>query len=227
MKHKLLISMLILFIISSVFLAEPSFNGTTPGCDGSGCHNLQSGIVTATQLSNLQVQVTVSGVNPGDDVAGELVDASNNVVDVINKTQNNPFTLTAPNNEQYTVNAGYKNPHREWGTTTINLSPTTINIPKPSTIGNTFELLPNHPNPFNNETIIKFSVPKGSRVELNIFDIHGKHIRKLTEDNYNKGIHSVRWNGHNDDGLPVASGMYLYQLTSGDQRLVRSLILSK
>jgi flagellar hook assembly protein FlgD len=87
--------------------------------------------------------------------------------------------------------------------------------------------MPNHPNPFNNQTIIRFVVPKTARVELSIFDINGKHIRTLTEDYYQKGFHSVRWNGKNDDGLPVASGVYLYQITSGEQRLVRSMILSK
>jgi len=226
MKKQILIYFAVIATFSSVFLAEPSFN-SGPGCAGGGCHSLQSGIVALSQLSNLQVQVTVSGVQAGEPVGGELVDASNNVVDVINSTNSNPFILTAPQNGQYTVNAGYRRPSREFGTATINLSPTTINFPTPSSIGNTFELLPNHPNPFNNETVIKFSVPKSARVELSIYDINGKHIRKLTEDYYNKGIHSLRWNGRNDDGLPVASGVYLYQLTSGEQRLVRSLILSK
>ena len=49
MIHKILIGVLVVFLISSVFLAEPSFNGPSPGCDGSGCHTLQTGIVTATQ----------------------------------------------------------------------------------------------------------------------------------------------------------------------------------
>lgn len=227
MTHKILIAVLVVFLISSVFLAEPSFNGPSPGCAGNGCHNLQTGVVTATQLSNLQVQVTVSGVNSGEAVAGELVDASNNVVDVINSTQNNPFTLTAPQNGEYTVNAGYKSPSRNWGTTTINLSTTSINIPTPNNSLSSFELFPNHPNPFNNETIIKFSVPKGARVEVAIFNIHGKHIRLLSNDYYGVGIHSLRWDGRDDDGLPVASGMYLSQIKSGDQRDVRSMILSK
>ena len=227
MTHKLLITLPIVLLISSVFLAEPSFNGPSPGCAGSGCHDLQTGIATATQLSNLQVQVTVSGVDPGEAVAGELVDNNNNVVDVINNTQNNPFTLTAPQNGEYTVNAGYKKPSREWGTTTINLSPTSISIPTPNSSLSSFELFPNHPNPFNNETIIKFSLPKGARVEVAIFNIHGKHIRYLSNDYYGAGIHSLRWDGRDDDGLPVASGMYLSQIKSGDLRDVRSMILSK
>jgi flagellar hook assembly protein FlgD len=227
MIHKILFGILVVFVISSVFLAEPSFNGPSPGCAGSGCHNLQSGIVTTTQLSNLQVEVTVSGVNNGEAVAGELIDSNNNVVDVINSTQNNPFVLTAPQNGEYTVNAGYKDPSLNWGTTTINLSPTSISIPTPNNALTSFEHFPNHPNPFNNETVIKFSIPKGARVEVDIFNIHGKPIRHLSNDYYGAGIHSVRWDGRDDDGLPVASGIYLSQIKSGDRRDVRSMILSK
>lgn len=225
MKKQILIYIAVIAIFSSVFIAEPSFNGNSPGCAGSGCHTLQSGIVSASPLNNLQIQVTVSGSSGR--VSGELVDNTNTVVDVVNRSNNSTFTLTAPQNGDYTINAGYSDPNLRFGTTTISLTPTSINFPSGSDPLSTFELMPNHPNPFNNQTIIRFAVPKTARVELNIFDVHGKHIRTLTEDYYNKGIHSIRWNGRNDDGLPAASGVYLYQLTSTDQRLVRSLILSK
>jgi flagellar hook assembly protein FlgD len=226
MKHKLLIAVFGVFIISSVFLAEPSFNGNSPGCSGGSCHTFKANAVTLTPLENLQVSVQVNGVSSGKTLAGELVDASNNVVDVINSTTSNPFILTAPEIGTYTVNAGYKSP-REYSTGTVEFVTSSINIPTPSNVGNTFQLFPNHPNPFNNETIIKFSVPKGARVEVAVFNIHGKHIRHLSNDYYQAGIHALRWNGRDDDGLPVASGMYLCQIKSGQQRDVRSMILSK
>ena len=226
MKHKLLIAVFMVFIISSVFLAEPSFNGNSPGCSGGSCHTFKPDALTVTPLTNLQVSVQVNGISSGKRIAGELVDANNNVVDVNNGTNNNPFILTAPQMGSYTVNAGYKSP-REYSTATVEFTPTSINIPTPSNVGKSFELYPNHPNPFNNETIIKFSIPKGARVEVAVFNIHGKHIRTLSNDVYEAGIHSLRWNGRDDDGLPVASGMYLCQIKSGDQRDVRSMILSK
>ena len=69
------------------------------------------------------------------DVGGELVTVEGMVVDVINSTSNNPFTLTAPSEGVYTVNAGYKDPNRDWGSTSIVVSSTGI--------GNTTEpLLP-------------------------------------------------------------------------------------
>ena len=227
MKHILLIAVFMVIIVSSVFLAEPSFNGNSPGCAGGSCHTLVPNAVTATPQANLQVSVQVNGVSSGKNLSGELVDENNNVVDVVNNTNSNPFILTAPNAQgTYTVNAGYKSP-REFGTDSVSFTPTGINFPSPDHSLSTFDLMPNHPNPFNNQTIIRFAVPKTARVKLNIFDLNGKHIRTLTEDYYQKGIHSVRWNGKNDDGLPVASGVYLYQITSGEQRLVRSMIFSK
>lgn len=111
-------------IIVSILQSEPGFNGTTPGCAGSGCHTLVSGNVTATILTNNQVQITVSGAT--GNVGGELVNSNGQVVAVINSTTSNPFILTAPAGGTYTINAGYKSPSRRYGTTTVNIvtSPT-------------------------------------------------------------------------------------------------------
>lgn len=111
------ISLTILVFIGVLFTSpyqysKPDFNGSTPGCGGSGCHSTQAGILTITQLGNYQVRITVSGTT--SKVAGELVDAIGNVVAYINSTSANPFTLTAPASGYYTINAGYKNPSLRW-----------------------------------------------------------------------------------------------------------------
>ena len=90
MTPKILILILMILIISSAFLAESPSNIPAPGCAGGGCHSMQEGIVSATQLSNLQVQVAIAGVKSGKKIAAELVDNKNNIVDVIHSTQNNP-----------------------------------------------------------------------------------------------------------------------------------------
>lgn len=227
MKVHTLIYMLSILMLSSIAFVKPSFNGATPGCGGGNCHDLQTGIVSLTPLTNLQIQVTVSGVQSGEKVAGELVDGSNNVVDVIDQTTTNPFVLTAPQVGTYTVNAGFKQPSREFGTANISLTPTGIQIPVPAHALTTFELYPNHPNPFNNETLIRFSLPKAARVELLIFNVHGQFIKHLVDTEYSAGIHSLKWNGRDDEGRPCPSGIYLFQIKSDDHRVVRSMILSK
>ena len=104
----------------TIFLhSEPGFNGSSPGCSGSGCHTFQDNSVSVVPLSNLQVQITLTG-NSGN-VAGELVNSSGTVVAVINSTSNNPFVLTAPSEGTYLINAGYKNPSRRWDSTHVTL----------------------------------------------------------------------------------------------------------
>ena len=89
-------SIIFILIIINFLYSEPSFNDPNPGCEGGGCHSFNSGLVTAVSVGDLQIEVTVNNVEPGDKVAGELVDSGGNVVDVMPSTENNPFTLTAP-----------------------------------------------------------------------------------------------------------------------------------
>lgn len=118
MKAKYFLFTLALSILSLPYLlSEPSFNGSNPGCSGSGCHSFLDGAVSVTKLSNHQVQVTVSGTSSR--VGGELVDEFGNVVSFINSTNTNPFILTAPSDGSYIVNAGYKNPTRRWDSSSV------------------------------------------------------------------------------------------------------------
>jgi hypothetical protein len=117
--HLLLTTLITLYLTFNLH-SEPGFNGSSPGCSGSGCHTFQDNTVSVVPMSNLQVQITITG-NSGN-VAGELVDGSGNVVAVINSTSNNPFILTAPSEGTYLVNAGYKNPSpRRWDSTHVTL----------------------------------------------------------------------------------------------------------
>ncbi len=75
-----------------------------------------------------------------------------------------------------------------------------------------FALGANYPNPFNPETHIPFFLPLPSRVQLEIFDAQGKRVRTLLAGFLGAGHHSLRWNGTNDRGEAVASGVYLYRL---------------
>jgi hypothetical protein len=103
----------ITFLVIPLHLSEPTFNGTAPGCDGGGCHNFVDGIVSVTILDSVNIEVTLSGAT--DNVAGELVDETGTVVDLMLPTLNNPFILTVPTYGNYVVNAGYKTPGpRKW-----------------------------------------------------------------------------------------------------------------
>jgi len=115
----ILLTIAISLIVIPMLVSQPSFNGSSPGCSGSGCHTFSDGDVSVTLLDSITVEVTVSGTS--NKVGGELVDIGGNVVDVINSTNSNPFTLTAPTPGYYVINAGYKDPQRNWDSAAVNL----------------------------------------------------------------------------------------------------------
>ncbi len=113
------LTLVITIVIATLNFAEPSFNGTNPGCSGSGCHSFSNGDVSFTLIDPLNIEVTVSGTSSR--VGGELVDNNGNVVAVINSTNSNPFILTAPSAGNYLINAGYDSPQRRWDSAAVTL----------------------------------------------------------------------------------------------------------
>ena len=89
-------------------------------------------------------------------------------------------------------------------------------------------LLSNYPNPFNPTTTISFSIPEVSKVELSIYNIKGQKIKTLTQNKFTKGNHLVIWNGFNESGDSVSSGVYLYKLNvNGKTEIVKKCLLLK
>lgn len=88
--------------------------------------------------------------------------------------------------------------------------------------------LNNHPNPFNPSTTIEFSIKNNSIVELSVYNVKGQNIKILVKDEFTKGSHSVIWNGENEFGNPVSSGVYFYKLkVDGNIRAVKKCLLLK
>ncbi len=88
------------------------------------------------------------------------------------------------------------------------------------------ELYPNYPNPFNSGTAISYDLPQKSFVNINIFDILGNKVRTLVKTEQNAGHHQTKWDGRNDFGSRVASGIYLYQLkVNNNFKKFRKMIL--
>jgi hypothetical protein len=90
-----------------------------------------------------------------------------------------------------------------------------------------FSLEQNYPNPFNPTTIIDFSLPEQSHVRLDVYNIMGQKVRTLVNDARAAGAHSVIWNGSNDNGENVASGVYFYRIESGQFSETRKMMLLK
>ena len=86
-------------------------------------------------------------------------------------------------------------------------------------------LFQNYPNPFNSQTQISFQVPKYSYISLKVFDLQGKKIVTLTETMYESGNYRINWNGKDNFGNPVSSGIYFYQLNTKELFYTKKLIL--
>lgn len=203
----------------SYLVSKPSFNGTTPGCS---CHTFQSGILSAAPLPNLAAQITLTGVNAGARVAGELVDSTGTVVAVIDQTTSNPFTLTAPRAGTFTVNAGYAQPQRRWDSVRVSLAPTGVGNSDNQKPEAEFKLDQNYPNPFNPSSKIEFSIPHAAFVNLRIYNVAGEEVATLVSQPMAAGRHSVSLVG---GSLP--SGVYFYRLQTGQSTQTRKLVLLK
>jgi hypothetical protein len=90
-----------------------------------------------------------------------------------------------------------------------------------------FRLEQNYPNPFNSTTTIGYQLSVAGDVRLNIFTTTGQLVRTLISGNQFPGAHAVVWNGRDNSGQIVSSGVYLYQLKIEDQVQTRKLILVK
>jgi photosystem II stability/assembly factor-like uncharacterized protein len=88
-----------------------------------------------------------------------------------------------------------------------------------------FHLAQNHPNPFNPSTFIEFEIARSHPVQLKIFNARGQLIRTLLDEQLQAGSHRIQWNGCDDEGNNVASGVYFYQLQAGINTQTRKMML--
>jgi hypothetical protein len=85
----------------------------------------------------------------------------------------------------------------------------------------------NYPNPFNPTTSIAFSLETGAHVRLSIYDVAGRRVRTLLDEQKNRGAYQVQWDGRNENKSPVSTGVYFYKLVAGSFTSTRKMTLIK
>jgi hypothetical protein len=106
------------------------------------------------------------------------------------------------------------------------VDPSPIISQEPKSVIDDFALVQNYPNPFNPRTTIEYQVPRQSDVRLTVFNSLGERIKILiSEDNQPAGFYKVHWDGTDQQGREVATGIYLYQLSAGRYMQNRKMIL--
>ena len=94
-------------------------------------------------------------------------------------------------------------------------------------ISNKSGLLGNYPNPFNPTTSISFALTNNSFVGLDVYNMKGQKVRSLANGNFTAGQHSVVWNGQDDNGSTVSSGVYFYRITTNEYTETKKMIMIK
>ena len=110
----------------------------------------------------------------------------------------------------------------EWQNATLSIKNDVASV-----LPGSFELMQNFPNPFNPTTNIQFQLFDRMNVRLEIFDVAGKYVSTLFNGPKNPGLHQVKWNGTNDRGQILSTGIYFYKLTSKDFTQTRKLLFAK
>ncbi len=101
--------------------------------------------------------------------------------------------------------------------------PVVVQMPK------VFRLYQNYPNPFNPTTVIQYDVPIGKTVNvaINVYDLLGERVKTLVDEVKGPGYYRVTWDGTNDSGVPVSSGVYLYRIVAGNFVKTERMLLLK
>jgi YVTN family beta-propeller protein len=87
-----------------------------------------------------------------------------------------------------------------------------------------FKLYQNYPNPFNPETMIEYRLPEAGYVKLKIYTLLGEEVRMLVNEEREAGYHKILWDGTDNSGLRLSSGMYLYRIQVGEFIQMKKLI---
>jgi len=139
------------------------------------------------------------------------------------------FTDTTVENEvtyYYRIAAGDSSDNRSKKSEAVCATPTLLKI-KNNIVEKACCLSQNHPNPFNPTTIIDYSIPFGSNVNITIYDLSGNIIQNLVSGYKSMGNYSIIWNGTDRKGNYVCNGTYIYQINAGAFTQTKKMVLLK
>ena len=148
----------------------------------------------------------------------------------VNADMNNSTTISDLNENQYQIanlqpgkyywrvlsktNKGEKSRYSAVGNFKTNSSVTAV---EEEVIPTSFELSQNYPNPFNPTTRIRYALPQNAFVSIRVYDMLGREVRSLVNNEMAAGSHSVEWSGDDNAGNRVSSGAYIYRITATAQ----------
>jgi len=116
---------------------------------------------------------------------------------------------------------------QRWNTDWCPSSPPQEKMAEVHEIPREFSLAQNHPNPFNLATNIQFALPEARHVKIGIYNILGQRIRDVIDREYPPGIYTVPWNGKDNHGTAVGTGVYFYRIEAGNYVDTKKMVIVK
>ncbi len=219
-------------------------NGSTFYCNITNC-NFQNGVtsssttLTVNTITSVELAAFSAQVEAGDVHLSWLTETNNYGFDVEKSSDGESFqkiafvpghgtTMTAQRyefvDEKVAIGSHYYRLRQIYFEGVFDYSSTLkIDLAAPEA----FALSQNYPNPFNPTTAIQFEVPAAGKVQVTVFNSLGRPIRTLVDAHYAPGAHSTTWDGRNDAGRSVSSGVYFYTIRSGNFSQTRRMIFVK
>jgi len=103
---------------------------------------------------------------------------------------------------------------------------TSVNESISGDLPNSFALMQNYPNPFNPETEIKYDLPQPGNVNISVFNAQGQKVKVLINGHQHAGSHTMQWDGKDEKGSPVTSGIYIFRLQAvGNRKSIKALLI--
>jgi len=179
-------------------------------------------IMMVPQTSMTKKPSLAAGTGPVAYLVFEVNDATVKSIDF------EPFVMEDPHHSNFFVygstSTGQWEQWREDPTveeTHVSLAASAGSLPK------VYALRQNYPNPFNPSTEISFDLPKAGQVELRIFNVLGQQVRALANQAMEAGQHTITWDGRDQGGTQVSSGVYFYRLSAGAYTDTKKMMLLK
>lgn len=169
-------------------------------------------ILTVANFANNPSALTVNFANYISDTALYVYDLFKDTSLYVTSSQLNSLIFNIPGNEARVYSLQKNN---------------TTDIPGNENMVYSYKLEQNYPNPFNPSTIISYNIAKSGNVKLQVYDILGREIKTLINKEQNPGNYNITWDGKDNFGYSLPSGIYLYSIISGDFILTKKMVLIK
>jgi len=208
----LLLSLLLVTHDSGVAQTSVVLNWITPGNDG------MSGTPAKYDIRYSYESITEDNWNYATQVSNEPVPVSGGQQDSMTV-----LGITSDTVLYFAMKVSDEVPN--WSPLSENLVVYTHSLVLDIELPQNIQLQQNYPNPFNPSCVIEYSISSPENVNISIYNIVGRHVATVIDEKHVAGDYAVIWNGTDNSGSQVASGIYLYSLTAGNKSTSKKMML--